>query len=801
MLRHVVYKRNEKDFATRVVEDDVTGAVTQYIGDAVAVTATTNLTGGIELSVAGETHSIESPLSDLAITSRSSAAEVLTPDGYRAVPAGAVKRERITAAAPERIESVSNDYYPIDKAEASGFVFCRDAATGKKLFRYDGKSFAQIGDFSTDFIIQIAKETASGAWVVVTHSTGSAQAGVKVYRSVNQGASWSLATTLAGAWGVSPSETAWAKGNALMFGEYFVNTGGRYPRLWYSQDDGVTWIAYTTTTRNGGHTHWIDDIDGTPEGGWIVSYGDGAYSGIIKLTYSGAAFAETAAITDAETHCVKKLNSGRWIRSEYGIAAYDPVNMCASTKFSVMDDSASGKFPYGNRSYGFRSVFEHRGILYACFTGYATAKPANGLFASADDGETWVCVYRNNAASFAGIRCGFGLGDYVYLQPQATAGTDNFLRIKALTASVVDSIRSDQPVRNRIATSALSNFTNADGSVAPITTATGGWGTDVSYENPANGAPALIEVVPGGFDGSGHCLHFVTKASGITGQNNIVSSPALSVLCAGNIPVAGDYFVATAKFKAPNFTNYNLQFLMRGCPAGDYGFRIFSSAGSEWMTLVVYGKWIAAPTSVDRLWVRVDNPSADAATNVAIDCYLDAVKLYVSKTPMWVVENRNGAVGQPVSTDVVSVPLGRSSAGAVLFQMTNSGAIEQPDGVIASLSCAGNKKLTLSYTAGRYVLSDGTTSAQTSVRSRSVADVVQVCINFGTEATLTLNDSAGVVEIVGAGSGIKCTLPSCLNLGGDVQAGSFTAGSFFGVTAATRNISESEVLSVWKSSL
>lgn len=49
MLRHVVYKRNEKDFATRVVEDDTTGAVTQYIGDAVAVTATTNpLTGGIE---------------------------------------------------------------------------------------------------------------------------------------------------------------------------------------------------------------------------------------------------------------------------------------------------------------------------------------------------------------------------------------------------------------------------------------------------------------------------------------------------------------------------------------------------------------------------------------------------------------------------------------------------------------------------------------------------------------------------------------------------------------------------------
>ena len=49
MLRHVVYKRNEKDFATRVVENDATGEVTQYVGDAAVVTATINdLTGGIE---------------------------------------------------------------------------------------------------------------------------------------------------------------------------------------------------------------------------------------------------------------------------------------------------------------------------------------------------------------------------------------------------------------------------------------------------------------------------------------------------------------------------------------------------------------------------------------------------------------------------------------------------------------------------------------------------------------------------------------------------------------------------------
>lgn len=54
MLRHVTYKRNEKDFATKVVEDDITGTVSMYVGDNPVVVAETNpVTGGIELSGTG----------------------------------------------------------------------------------------------------------------------------------------------------------------------------------------------------------------------------------------------------------------------------------------------------------------------------------------------------------------------------------------------------------------------------------------------------------------------------------------------------------------------------------------------------------------------------------------------------------------------------------------------------------------------------------------------------------------------------------------------------------------------------
>lgn len=49
MLRHATYKRNEKDFATKVVEDDATGLVTLYVDDKAAVTSETDpVTGKVK---------------------------------------------------------------------------------------------------------------------------------------------------------------------------------------------------------------------------------------------------------------------------------------------------------------------------------------------------------------------------------------------------------------------------------------------------------------------------------------------------------------------------------------------------------------------------------------------------------------------------------------------------------------------------------------------------------------------------------------------------------------------------------
>lgn len=774
------------------------------------VTSTVDpVTGVIELSAGGSTLSVTAKsIADKATTTRIGTAEVLTPAGMQLVPAGAVKRELRTFSTIPKYETVSSDLVIMDRADQSGLLFFRDYVTRKKLYSYDGTNFKLIKDFTgTDDSVEVVKElvSPSGAvtWLAVTHITSATQAGVRVYRSTDKGQTWAVSYTVADGWGVAPSETSWTRGNSIIFGEYFENTAGRYARIWYSDDAGVTFKTHTVTTRNGSHYHWCDAIDGTPEAGWFIPFGDGAYAGLIKLQYIAGSFVETAIKTNVDTHCVTKLKSGRWIKAEISVCTYDPDRLSESVKFQVRGDSVTGKYPYELEARGARTVFEYRGVLYAAFTSYSLSKTMNGLYASADDGETWVCIYRNGSAVFAGFRHGWGFGDYVYLQPQMTAGVTiaPTVRIKAVNAVVKSSIRTDHPIRNRIATQALSTFTNTDGSAAPIGTANGGWGDDALFENPTDGAPALIEVVKGGFDGSGHMLHCRTKAAGVAGKNNIITSPALSVLCAGNVPVSGDYFCAVARFRAPDCGIYNISLSMRSLTATEQHQQIYTVAGTDWMELRCWGRWPSAPASNHRLWIRVDNPSSDISTNKAFDYYIDSVRLFAGPTPSaWVIDNRNGVVGQPAVPDVVQMPMTTvGTEWTVLADLTCSGAIEQQDGVIAAVTLGGSKKLTVSYIAGAYVLSDGVLSAQTSARTRAVADIVRMAIvSDGTEASLVIEDTTGAMQRVGQGVGIKTGSPICVTLGGDNQIGSFTAGNWSNILEIPRSISESEISEIWQ---
>ncbi len=773
------------------------------------VTATTNLTGGIELSAGGSSFDMSAKsLVDKATTTRIGTAEALTPAGMQLVPAGSVKREPHTFAAVPKYETVSNDHLIMDRADASGLLFFRDNASRSKLYAFDGTSFRLVKDFSaTDYTIEIAKEIVSSSgvvtWIVVTHMTSAAQSGVRVYRSTDKGQSWSVSYTVADGWGVAPSETCWTSGNSIIFGEYFDNTAGRYARIWYSDDACQTFKTHTVTTRDGSHYHWCDAIDGTPEGGWFIPFGDAAYAGLIKLQYIAGSFVETAIKTNVDTHCVTKLKSGRWIKAEISVCSYDPDRLSEAVKFQVRGDSVSGKYPYELEARGARTVFEYRGVLYAAFTSYTLSKTMNGLYASADDGETWVCIYRNGSALFAGFRHGWGFGDYIYLQPQMTSGVTiaPTVRIKAVNAVVKSSIRTDHPIRNRIASQALATFTNTDGSAAPIGTANGGWGDDAAFENPADSAPALIEVVKGGFDGSGHMLHCKTKAAGVTGKNNIITSPALSVLCAGNVPVSGDYFCAVVRFKAPDCGIYNISLSMRALTATEQHQQIYTVSGTDWMELRCWGRWPSAPAANHRLWIRVDNPSSDISTNKQFDYYVDSVRLFVGPTPSaWVIDNRNGVVGQPAVPDVVQIPLSLpDNKWSILADLTSSGAIEQQDGVLITVMMAGQRKLTLSYSAGAYVLSDGGLSAQTSARTRAVADIVCMAIvSDGTESVLVVEDSTGEMQRVGQGVGIKTGRPIFLTIGGDNQTGSFTAGNWANIRSTPQPLADSTIAKIWQ---
>ena len=772
-------------------------------GEGAPVTADVDpLTGEIEISAGGEKINVGPDSMGAGTTTRVGAAEVLTPTGLQAVPPGAVKREAHTFCGTPDLEHIHPDYLVIDSGAVSGRLYFCDSATKRILYSYDGISFTLLHDFSQDDSVEIVRELylddGKTAIVVITHATSGQPAGVNVYRSIDAGVTWEVSSNPT-AYGVGPSETAWSDGARMIFGEYRVNTPGWFPTIWYSDDGAQTWKTHTITTQNGGHYHWCDAIDGTADKGWFVLFGDGAYAGMVKLQYISGGFVETEIETNQDTHCLSKLESGRWMKTEYSVCAFDPETYSEAIKFQIRRDSSSGKYPYDGLLRGARTVFEYAGVLYAAFTAYAVSAESNGLYASADDGETWACVYRDSGATFAGFRHGWGHGGYIYLQTQLSAGVTlpPTVRIKAMTPNVAKSVRTDHPISNRIATQGLSTFTQTDGTPLPVGTANGGWGDDSAYENPADGAPAVIEVVPGGFDGSGHMLHCRTKAAGVTGKNNIITSPPLSVLCAGKVPVAGDYFVAVVRFRAPECGIYDILLMMRGLSASEQHYQIYKVAGTDWMELRCWGRWPTAPASNHRLWVRCDNPSSDANTNKEFDYYIDGVRLYVSPNPIWVTDNRNGIVNQPPTPDVVRFGASAQDARwSYLVDLTRSAAIEQVDGCLLLVELRGGKRITVSYSAGAYVLSDGVRVAQSSARIRGIADVVRLAlVSDGAEVLLMLEDSTGPFSVVGAG--VATGVPLSYAIGGDVAAGSYTAGNWSGVGEVRKTLTQSDVQSIW----
>ena len=700
---------------------------------------------------------------DRATTTRIGSGEAISFNRWSMVSPGAVKREQRTRATAQPLEVVSGSVVAISNAGASGLIVAVDIATGKTLYTYDGATLVARHTFPEK--VATFKELAYGdstSWVCITIPVSGT--GTVIYTSFDTGATWEVTGEYVDAAPPAPSQCNWSSGEKMLFGEYFDNAAGRFGRIFLTLDAGQTWTVHQLTTVNGGHFHWAENLTTTADS-WLICFGDGTYARLLKLEYADGVFTETVIPSSAELHFLSRMDTGRWLKTEEYISVFDPVTFTESRRACLRTESAGGKVPYSYPAYGWQAAFSYRGIYYACFMAYGVSEH-NGLYASADDGETWTCVYKSATDGTNGVWYGWGLGDYLYLIPYTK--TKGLIRISA-DVGLVSTIRCDAKITNRIASSAMSTFSTETGVAAGVGTLNLCWGDDSRYEDAGALTPALIEVVAGGYDGSGHQLHVKTKTAATAGQYNVVTSPHLSVLCAGRMPVAGDYYMATCRVRSPNASKYIFYLSLRGLPGADEFHESHEMIGPEWTELRCYGRWVGAPVANwDRLWVVAINPSSDQATNVSFDYYIDAVRLFVSSTPKWILNNRNGIIGQQTSDEVVAIDY-QEPAQSLAFEVSGKATIEDPTGNIATVLCLGGKMLTISQSGDTYSISDGTVSAEFGTYHVAAMDTMRVSLAFSggvVSVTSRLNNGA-LATVVTA---IKAKGARELRLGGGISA-------------------------------
>lgn len=178
MLRHVTYKRNEKDFATRVIEDDSSGAVSMYVGDGAVVTAVTNeLTGKVRIIGPGG----DITASDLAADTAPRPKRWITSD---AIPIRAYSLDNrfvygVIPAVQHKLYRC-NYLEPGQSPEYTGYQCAANSTDGSIIFSWSGGVLAQGEVFileqikvtEVEYTFRLMKSTDYGATFALSYDFG-----------------------------------------------------------------------------------------------------------------------------------------------------------------------------------------------------------------------------------------------------------------------------------------------------------------------------------------------------------------------------------------------------------------------------------------------------------------------------------------------------------------------------------------------------------------------------------------------------------------------------------------------------
>lgn len=655
------------------------------------------------------------------------------------------------------------------------------------------------GYVSGDFPKAFVETTYNGdtIWLMWIGNSISESLNTNVWRSIDHGATWTKVQNLPNVAPPPDSQSIAVNNGTIVWGEYVK--GFSHPRFYMSKDGGVSWNNDTPIYQENdytSHTHQVFIKSDNPTSIYIILGDNSVWQE--RIDYNS----ETGVWSKIKDNLGLGLfidglipfDNGKILTSGFGgIGSLDENTWQETPKvFFPMPWALGGNVKYQyQQPAGTGTSIRHlaldtsSGILYGAMNNYSAPPnntPLQGLYVSADYGDTWTSIYR--IPTGYGFRWAGFLKDRVYFESE-----NGIFRMNKISAAAVSSLRLDNSIPNNIAL--RQNITFTDSSNQP---SFGNW---AKYTDSLG--PTTVEAVAGGNDDSGHTLHVVTAGTSVdtaSGRNLFLLGPLSSILT--NPPAVGTapYYLIKFKARSSNYaSNYNP---LRAYLFGSSGVftTLYSRPTNEWSEFIVAGQLSPTDNNSIRLIIRVDKTSGD---NQVFDVYFDDFQLYFSSTLLdaktWNILPNLPNAGESNYTDF-NINSNNWSLG---FDWIGPAYDEYGGGTLLTVKDIPNAnylKVNWNATTKKYELTDGSTTVSTTVTyNRLHFDLTRFyLVNNGTNTLLYIIDPLNGTQVIGTGSSLALSSVGRAHFGVAADSSSnYMHGNYFNIKGWDNSLSGTDI--------
>ncbi len=747
---------------------------------------------------------------------RTSIASRDTESGIITVPANGVRLEQVTASGAMGAPEFMGEYYPFDVDAVRGYLIVEDGVTDKrKLYTIDADDAVTLlvdtgdhADLDKTLWPQALRVQTDGSYLLwlarLTSTAPDGTADCKVYRSTDAGVGWTLVHTNNYGGPAGSDKRLYIAAGKVLYGDYkdIAAAGDSRGHVYYSENYGVTWDEIYTRPDpepDSGVWHWHGSVIDPDDASIIyVWYGDNTahpWPPFIKLTkpagwtVGDGAWTATSLTNWTAIDGMEYVSAGKWLVHQLKTWFYWPATGARELVFTPprrQESETSWQYDYLLSIDYSRVVFRRGDEFYLPTSHYTADAGHNTGLQISTDAKHWTSIRRLDDTTYRGwkeINCDWN--GYLWGWSEALAdGHPQLFRVAAVEAKLVNAIRVDMPVTNRMTTRQNGTATTTAGAAS-----LGNWSTDTP-------APDAFEAVAGGSDDSGHCFHIQTDDAQYI---NYWDYPTYGNM--GGVPTNGDYLVVSMEVWSPNYSP--------DCWAGMFNEHQGEIAGSS-NILYAMGTarqryiWSGRVTSAgllvgDEEWGYIRGK--DAATIHQFDVYFDNVQFAWDST-YWPTFSAYQEGGTPRTAEVVTIPIsGLGTAWSVAFDWIGWASLELP-GIpvqsVASLAGAGGTYIDVNVTAATEITSitDGTDTASLATAYRRLHwDQVRVVITCdGTDTELFVFDVLNGKQTAGNGTGVLLSgPPTAIKLGSNNAETVNGQGWYWGLQKWTKELTTAEI--------